>query len=334
MKKLHDAIRVVNPNAYFINENLAGATEENEMAEDGETNWSNQNNAAGLFAKGSQATLTGFYAPSASRTWGSTVSYAESHDEERLGYMVDQAGVSGVKGNLQVTTRRLGSLAAIMLMSPGAHMIWQFQELGANQTTKNSSGNDTSAKTVIWSYLDNEYRAGLAQTYRELNAIRRANPQLFTSSTTVTMNCATTNWSTGYTIKLVNGSSELFLAVNPATSGSGRVNAALSYAESEYQLLSCSYGVTPTMANKRITLPAGAYAIYATKDLSSSIEEIAADDSAVRVYSVAGGIAVDGQYRVANVFTPDGRNVGRLDNLSDGLYIVVVDGRAFKVAVR
>ncbi len=32
MKRLHDAMREVNPDAYFINENLAGAQEENEMA--------------------------------------------------------------------------------------------------------------------------------------------------------------------------------------------------------------------------------------------------------------------------------------------------------------
>ena len=52
MKRLHAAMREVNPEAYFINENLATAKEENEMAEDGELNWANVNNAGCQFAMG------------------------------------------------------------------------------------------------------------------------------------------------------------------------------------------------------------------------------------------------------------------------------------------
>ncbi|MDE7396089.1 MAG: hypothetical protein K2M98_00005, partial [Muribaculum sp.] len=152
MKKLHDAMRQVKPDAYFINENLASPQEENDMSLDGEINWANINGDACNFAKGVQASLNRFYAPlDGSRNWGTTVSYAESHDEERMAYAVSTSGVSGVKGNTSATMRRLGSVAAVMLMSPGAHMIWQFQEMGADQTTKNSSGNDTSPKRVIWS---------------------------------------------------------------------------------------------------------------------------------------------------------------------------------------
>lgn len=335
MKELHDAMRQVKPDAYFINENLATAQEENEMSLDGEINWANINGDACNFAKGQQAALSRFYAPlDQNRNWGTTVSYAESHDEERMAYAVSTSGVSGVKGNIVNTMRRLGCVAAVMLMSPGAHMIWQFQEMGADQTTKNSSGNDTSPKRVIWSYLDNANRAGLVQSYRELNAIRRANPQLFTDQATATINCATVNWGTGYTIKLTNGASELFLAVNPGTTGSARVNAPLTYAQTDYQLLSHSYDTTPTIANKRITLAAGTYAIYATKDISSSIDEIATDPDAVRVYSNAGRLIIDGDYNHADVYTTDGRNVGRTEDLPSGLYIVVVDGHAYKTTVR
>ena len=152
MKALHDAIREVKADAYFINENLAGAKEENEMAKDGEINWANINNAACQFAMGyqSESNLNRFYAPQDSRTWGSTVSYAESHDEERMAYKQTKWGVAGVKDNLAVSMRRLGSVAAQMLMTPGAHMIWQFQEFGADQTTKNADGgNNTDNKKVI-----------------------------------------------------------------------------------------------------------------------------------------------------------------------------------------
>lgn len=46
-----------------------------------------------------------------------------------------------------------------MIMAPGSHMIWQFQIFAADQTTKNSSGNDTSPKKVVGSYLYNAYNA-------------------------------------------------------------------------------------------------------------------------------------------------------------------------------
>ena len=149
MKKLHEAMRTVNPDAYFINENLAGEKEENEMAADSELNWVNVNYNSCQFAMGFQsgAELNNFYAPNYSRTWGSTVSYAESHDEERMAYKQKTYGAAGVKGNADMSMRRLGSVAAQMILTPGAHMIWQFQELGDDQTTKNATGgNNTGNK--------------------------------------------------------------------------------------------------------------------------------------------------------------------------------------------
>lgn len=52
MKRLHDAMKEVNPDAYFINENLAGAQEENEMAADGQLNWANLNTQGCQYAMG------------------------------------------------------------------------------------------------------------------------------------------------------------------------------------------------------------------------------------------------------------------------------------------
>jgi len=50
MKALHDAVRTVKPDAYMINENLAGVEEENDMARDQELNWANVNYASCQFA--------------------------------------------------------------------------------------------------------------------------------------------------------------------------------------------------------------------------------------------------------------------------------------------
>ena len=135
MKELHDAMREVKPDAYFINENLAGAQEENDMAKDGEINWANINHASCQMAMGYQsgADLNRFYAVDDQRTWGSTVSYAESHDEERMAYVVVNSTTtpSGIRNSTELSMRRLGCVGAMMLMTPGSHMIWQFKRLVA-----------------------------------------------------------------------------------------------------------------------------------------------------------------------------------------------------------
>ncbi len=336
MKKLHDAMREVYPDAYFINENLAGAKEENEMAEDGEINWANINEASCQFAMGykDNANLNRFYAPSDSRTWGSTVSYAESHDEERMAYKVAQYAPAGIKGNLEITTRRLGSVAAIMLMTPGSHMIWQFQEFGADETTKNSSGNDTGNKKVIWSYLDNKFREGLKNSYAELCAIRNANPQLFGDKNAITtMKCNVSNWSTGYIISIKNGADELYCVANPATTGTASITVPITGADSNYNLLSASYGLTPALSGGKVSLPGGAYAVFATKNISG-IDNIGSDAAAVNtVYGSNGTIYIDGEYDTVSVYNLQGQSINRLDGLNAGIYIVVVDGVPHKITV-
>ena len=333
MKSLHDAMRKVKPDAYFINENLATAQEENDMAKDGEINWANINTESRQFAMGysSNSGLNRFYAPDDSRTWGSTVSYAESHDEERMAYSQSQYGASGVKGNLAVSTRRLGSVAAQMLMTPGAHMIWQFQEFGANESTKNADGsNNTAPKKVVWNYLNTPNRKGLMENYRELCYIRNYNRELFNQGTSTTINCGESNWNNGRTIVLKNGDKELYLVVNPSTS-TRSVAVPFTNQGSDYQILSKSYGTTPTINGKNVVLQSGAYAVFGTKNLSNSEILMADNNASDHVVKVVDHcIRVDGDYENLQVFTLSGAATGT-DNLPDGVYVVVIDGKAQKV---
>ena len=333
MKELHEAMRQVDPSAYFINENLAGAQEENQMAEDGEMNWANINEASCQFAMGyqSDSNLNRFYAPLDGRTRWSTVSYAESHDEERMAWKVAQYGAAGVKGNRAMTMRRLGAVAVQMLMTPGAHMIWQFQEFGADQTTKNSSGNDTSPKRVVWSYLDDPDRAGLHHTYAELNALRAANPALFGPDATVTVLCSQNNWGNGRTITLRAADQEMVCVINPEVSASRTLPLTLRYAPEGYRLLSASYATTPALNGNNVTLAPGAYAVYGTAGVSS-LRQVDNPQGAT-AYGLKGRIAVDGLYTDLRVYDMAGNRLPSLDNLNPGLYIVVIDGNAFKVLV-
>lgn len=336
MKELHAAMKEIAPDAYFINENLAGAQEENEMAQDGETNWANINHASCQFAMGfSSDSNTGrFYAPLDSRTWGSTVSYAESHDEERMAYKISKYGATGVKGNTRMSMRRLGSVAAMMLMSPGAHMIWQFQEFGADQTTKDANGgNDTSPKKVVWNYLKNADRNGLMENYRQLCAIRKDNPELFKEGVTTTVACNVSNWNQGRYITLKSGDKALYLVVNPNVTSSANVTMSGASSTGEYQLMSCSYNVTPTLKGNVVTLPAGAYAVYGTTNLVDA-PAIDVDDTAAKVTVDGRRVVIDGEYENAAIYTISGVSVDMSESLAPGIYLVNVDGHVTKVIVR
>lgn len=308
------------------------------MAEDKETNWANINNASCQFAMGWQSgsNLNRFYAPlDDNRIWGSTVSYSESHDEERMAYKCAQWGNTGIKGNVAMTMRRLGSVAAMMLMSPGAHMIWQFQEFGADETTKNGDGsNNTSPKKVVWNYLNDPDRAGLKQSYSELCAIRNGNPQMFKEGVTTVMSCDESNWANGRTIKLSNGTDELYCIVNPNISGSKAIEVPFTKDAAQYHLLSASYGVEPSLSGKSVTLPAGAYAVYGTAGMTD-IEDIIDDVTPqINVYGGIGEIIIEGDYRELDIFNISGQRIHGTSGLPATIYIVIVDGTSNKVVVR
>ncbi len=296
MKALTEVMKAINPNSYSINENLAGAQEENQMAANGQLNWANINEQACQFAMGyqSDSNCNRFYAPSDSRTWGSTVSYAESHDEQRVAYKQKQYGTDVVKRSLNVQLQRLGSLAAQMILAPGAHMIWQFGELGNATSTKNADGsNNTDPKPVYWSYYNQPARRGLYDSYSELIGIRRANPDLFAQTATFSMNCGTNNWGAGRTIYASTANKELICVINPLTTDLTVSGVRFgSTAASDYEISSKSYGSEPTFnpATGKVTLPANCYVVI-TRGLAAGIEDVITDapeQGPVRYYNLQG----------------------------------------------
>ena len=342
MTRLHSVITSVKPDGIHINEHLAGAKEENEMAADGQLNWSNMNHAACQTAMGYQdgAGMNGMYAPNnGNRQWGSTVAYAESHDEERMGYkQIKWGATADIKNDDATRMRRLGSVAAQMLMTPGPKMIWQFGEYGAEQTTKNSDGsNNTDPKNVLWSFADNQYRQGLYQTYKEMAWLRHRNPTLFTSDATVTMSLD--GWSDGRFITIANGNNEAVLLANPDTKSSIVVSAPVSKINaSGMQVLSASYQFEPQVnvsgGTVSCDIPAGAYVVVGSAGMSGIGDATGSiTDEPCRVYGAQGRIVIVGDYSSASVFDISGRAFGSL-NVPAGLYVVNVDGNVSKVIVR
>lgn len=327
MRQIQLAMLEVNPDALFINENLAGAQEENEMAAYGQLNWANVNYQGCEYAMGyrTNASLNRMLATNDSRTWGSTVSYLESHDEQRLAYQQETYGDETIKNSLSLSMRRLGSAAAQMIMAPGAHMIWQFSELGNNENTKdNTGGNNTSPKKVLWSYYDVPDRHALYTNYAELISIRLANPELFAQDAGYSLNFS--GWTLGRYFHSSVGGKELHLLINPQVTGDLTLNCSFASANSsDYTVASKSYGTEPVIdySAGKVTVPANSYVLIINKGVVNGVEDVVADFTAAE--SVG-----------ETWFTLTGQKV---ENPGNGIFIRVVnyaDGstKSFKVVKR
>ena len=344
MRELQKVMETVRPDGYFINENLAGAQEENEMASTGQLNWANVNHESDQFAMGyqSESSLRRFYAPYDTRTWGSTVSYMESHDEQRLAYKQDTYGAAGVKGNVEMSMRRLGSTAAQMLMAPGAHMIWQFSELGNYDNTKNSNGgNNTDPKPVRWNLLDNEYRHGLYDSYRALIGIRNGNPEMFAEAAFYDGTCGSGDWYSGRLLTSRNGDKELFTVVNPKVDEELTMRVEYTGGESDYKVLAKSYATEPaySVTGKTVTLAPGAFVVIGSASLTE-IEEVPVESiSALSVRGVAGALVIERAPEAVAVYDTTGRKVAVAEGtcritLPQGIYIVRSGRETRKAIVR
>ena len=345
MIALQEIVKSVNPDAYFINEDLAGAKEENAMGEHGQMNWANINEAGCQFAMGYQtgSNLNRMYAPKDSRLWGSTVSYLESHDEERLAYKQNTNGETGVRGNLAVSMHRLGSAAAQMILAPGAHMIWQFSELGNFDSTKDANGgNNTDPKTVRWNLLNNADRKGLYDNYSELIWIRNNNTDLFEESASFENNCDAANWTNGRTMVSKAGDKELYTVINPNIDKeiTVKVNFGKS-GEDSYEILSKSYNSEPSfsVAEGTVTVPANCYVAIGSKKVSAAVDGVEMpENDALRVYGSNGVITVDYAEAPVNVYSIDGRQVatlygpGRVE-VGRGIFIVVSGRNQRKISL-
>lgn len=345
MHAIQEAMNEVNPDAYFINENLAGDKEENEMAAFGMLNWANVNYAGCQYAMGysNGANLNRMYAPNDNRTWGSTVAYLESHDEERLAYKQVAFGQTAIKNDHAAACRRLGSAAAQMILVPGAHMIWQFSEMGNAQTTKNSDGgNNTDPKIVNWNLLNDPNNKGLYNNYCELIRLRLSNPDLFTKDATFEMQCGSANWTLGRMIRSQAGTKDMITIINP--SYEKELTYSVAFTQSDYDIASKSYGTTPSfsIANGTVTVPANSYVVLASKSVAE-VENVteAGDADALYAYGTRGSLTVTNAAAGICVYDLNGRacyaNSAATEatiSLPAGLYIVRSADQTLKVLVK
>jgi glycosidase len=198
LKRMADKIWSHSPDAYVILEHFADNDEEKELAEyrkeegKGMLLWGNYNGAYSQNTTGaSGGDFSTIYHSNKSWTVPHLIGYMESHDEERLMYRNLQTGRSqgsyNVK-NLPTALDRMKAASLLLLTVPGPKMIWQFGELGYDQSINrcaDGSINEScrvSPKPVHWEYQENEDRFKLYEHMAELLALRHTYP-VFTEGT-------------------------------------------------------------------------------------------------------------------------------------------------------
>lgn len=356
MKRLNDAMRRVRPDVIHINELLGTSQEENENGTNGQMNWSKVSDGSYDFAAGrtnaKAGDTKGFLASQWGRKVGQTVDYAESHDEKRVARNIVENGHTSVRYSIltpgdsrsEGAVRRLGALAAQMLLAPGSKMIWQFGELAADER-QGSDLDKLRAMQPRWDDLDNGLRAYLHENYRQLCNLRLKNNDLFTGEAECTLNGFSGDLNTMRWMRLTSGDREIIGVFNPAVTGSPReaVVPVSRLSASNQELITASYGTSPVLSvssnTARVSLKPHEFAVFATTTVAG-IEGVDpdADASTVSVRCDGGRIVIEGVYTQAEVYTVQGQllatlrdsDMGGLD-VQPGVYIVRVDGHPYKL---
>ena len=213
LKDYNNAIREVKSDAIVILEHFCAQDEEKALAQAGMKVWRNMNNAYCQAAMGfsSDSDFSGLWTGS-SMPFGAYVGFMESHDEERTAYKSKAYGNSAIKGSLSARMKREALNAAFFLTVPGPKMLWQFQELGYDESIE--TGGRTGKKPLHWEYYEDADRKALYDTYAKLLKFRRENPELFRSDASFSWKVGTGNWSNGRTITCTAGSKGLIVAGN------------------------------------------------------------------------------------------------------------------------
>ncbi len=200
-KRYYDSMQVVSTGSYCILEHLGNDDEEAELARRGMLLWGKMtaeynDNTMGFTGN---SNLDRSYWRNRS-FWNAAdladkphlITYAESHDEERIMYknltFGNTSNVSHNVRDLNTALRRTEAMAAFMMATPGPKMIWQFGELGyefsINRCEDGSINSNCrlSPKPIRWDYYQELARRRLYETFSAMAKLRQLKPTAFRTS--------------------------------------------------------------------------------------------------------------------------------------------------------
>lgn len=189
-QRYYDSMQVVSPGSYCILEHLGNDDEEAELAKRGMLLWGIMH---GQFSQNTKGFSSGadlnrafwknrnFWSDVSLNDKPHLITYAESHDEQRIMYdNINSGNTSNPAHNVRDTTTglyRTEAMAAVLMGLPGPKMIWQFGELGY-EFDINFNGR-TGNKPIRWDYYQQIRRKRLYETYAAMARLRNLYKQTF-----------------------------------------------------------------------------------------------------------------------------------------------------------
>lgn len=176
---------------YVILEHFAETREEKELSSKGMLLWSNNTFQFAEAAMGYSSDLLAANYKSRGFSEPHIIAYMESHDEERMGYKIEQWGNSSTNYNTKEAVtfgERILATTAVYLSIPGPKMFWQFGELGydysINRCEDGSINNDCrlAPKPVRWDYADDYNRRRIYENTAAMLYLRNNYPVFHTNS--------------------------------------------------------------------------------------------------------------------------------------------------------
>jgi len=205
----YDAARSVKSDVMFILEHFCNNDEEMVLANKGMYLWRNINNAYSQTAMGYQSESDFSGMNSSPRNW---VGFAESHDEERNFYKAKMWGNGTIATDSLVRIKRVPLNIAFTTLIPGPKMIWQFGEMGYDNSI-DSYGGRTSAKPSAWGFLNLAHRKAAYDAASKIITLRRLFPTAFKSGT-FSLNIGASDWSNGRRIGLTHNNLNMVVLGN------------------------------------------------------------------------------------------------------------------------
>jgi hypothetical protein len=180
LKRMSAEIWKRKPGALIILEHLADNREEKELADAGMLLWGNMNGSYKNAGKGDVGGSNMSWGVYDNRGWKfpNLVTYAESHDEERVMVECLLNGYNNGSYNIRQLPEALNRLKLnqlFLIPLPGPKMIWQFGERGYDVSI-NDFGGRLSEKPPRWEYLNDKDRVDLFKVTSSLNFLKTNYP--------------------------------------------------------------------------------------------------------------------------------------------------------------
>lgn len=278
-KRIYDTMQQVSASSYCILEHFGGNQEETELANYGMLLWGNLNYSFNQATMGYNTGADFSGAIAKSRGWPNAqlVAYQESHDEERLMFKNlsygNNAGAYSVKDT--VTSLKRNEMAtAFWAMIPGPKMLWQFGELGY-QNSINSCPNGTidatggcrlDMKPIRWDYYNQPARKALYDVYAKLFKLKLT-PNY---KTTFTGNAVTWDLTGSAKWLQVNDDSLKLVVIGNFDVTAQTLNVTFPVAGIWYSYLGNTTR-TATGNAEQITLQPGEYYVYTNRNINNTV---------------------------------------------------------------